>query len=597
MRVLIAFLLLPICVVQAQMPEYTLPKQIDTLVVQGENCLKEKGENCSHYFDRALEEARKIDKDSLEALTYYSVGFAFYRYGNAQDFLENAKKAVALDGTRHPLTTHFFLEDLYLAHADLNHIDSLMAPARASLHWAEVAGSKSAMAAAYIRIAETQRDKGDVKGAIKTLLDARPIVKASGDLHRESGLLLTLGNTYNTNGDHPQALEKYEEAAQGFLKAEDSSMYILSISNWASIANRMGKTQEVLTRIQPLLDYYERNGGTKSIYLATQMAKAYVIDKDYDKAIPLLKENIEEAKAVGNEVFRLNNKQLLTELYIDMGEGALAVAEIKEIYDKVVSEHEQGRGSAARLHNVRKLYADAQTLVGNSGETGEIYQAYIRFNDSLFNETKEREIAAMRETFEADKREAQIALLKKGKEASRLQKWLLGAGLLALLAILGGLWVRFRESKKRAILERQKLNAEIAHKRKELTSQALNLAKKNETLIDLKEKITGMEKTTQSQDLLRTIEFDVREDKGWEAFMQSFQEVHKDFYKNIQQNYPDITAGELRLMSLLKMNLSSREIGNMLNISQEGVMKARYRLRKKLHLTKEDSLEQKILAL
>jgi DNA-binding CsgD family transcriptional regulator len=63
------------------------------------------------------------------------------------------------------------------------------------------------------------------------------------------------------------------------------------------------------------------------------------------------------------------------------------------------------------------------------------------------------------------------------------------------------------------------------------------------------------------------------------------------------RSYPEVSNNDLRLMSLLKMNLSSKEIANILNISVEGVKKARYRLRKKLNLNTEESQQELVIEL
>jgi len=99
------------------------------------------------------------------------------------------------------------------------------------------------------------------------------------------------------------------------------------------------------------------------------------------------------------------------------------------------------------------------------------------------------------------------------------------------------------------------------------------------------------------QQLIRTIDFDLQDDNNWKNFSRYFEEVHKDFNSNVKAKFPDITANELRLLALLKMNLSSKEIANILNISQEGIKKARYRLRKKLNIATEDSLQDLVLSL
>ena len=72
---------------------------------------------------------------------------------------------------------------------------------------------------------------------------------------------------------------------------------------------------------------------------------------------------------------------------------------------------------------------------------------------------------------------------------------------------------------------------------------------------------------------------------------------HKDFNSTVKQKFPNVTNNELRLMTLLKMNLSSKEIASILNISPDGIKKARYRLRKKLNISSEESLSDLILSL
>jgi DNA-binding CsgD family transcriptional regulator len=65
----------------------------------------------------------------------------------------------------------------------------------------------------------------------------------------------------------------------------------------------------------------------------------------------------------------------------------------------------------------------------------------------------------------------------------------------------------------------------------------------------------------------------------------------------VKDRYPEITSNELRLMALLKMNLSSKEIANILNITPEGIKKARYRLRKKMNISSDESLQGQIISL
>ena len=99
------------------------------------------------------------------------------------------------------------------------------------------------------------------------------------------------------------------------------------------------------------------------------------------------------------------------------------------------------------------------------------------------------------------------------------------------------------------------------------------------------------------QQLIRTINFDLQDYNNWKNFSRYFEEVHKDFNGNVKSKYPSVTSNELRLLALLKMNLSSIEIANILSISPESIKKARYRLRKKLGITIEKYLQDLVLIL
>lgn len=151
---------------------------------------------------------------------------------------------------------------------------------------------------------------------------------------------------------------------------------------------------------------------------------------------------------------------------------------------------------------------------------------------------------------------------------------------------------------KRNKLERERVDAELAFKKKELTTHALHLAKKNEVLESVKQKAKALranEGASGYQELIKTINFDQQDDKNWESFTQYFEQVHKDFSANVKSKYPNVTKNELRFMALLKMNMSSKEIATILNISPDGIKKARQRLRKKMDLTPEESLENTVL--
>ena len=141
---------------------------------------------------------------------------------------------------------------------------------------------------------------------------------------------------------------------------------------------------------------------------------------------------------------------------------------------------------------------------------------------------------------------------------------------------------------------------QLDFKNKELTTQALHIAQKNEMLNSIKselEELRRKDDSSQFGGVLSKINLDAQIDRNWDQFIQLFTDTNQDFLQTISTRYPSVTKNELRLCALLKMNLTSKDIGTILNISDDGVKKARYRLRKKMQLETNDSLEATIVSI
>ena len=161
-----------------------------------------------------------------------------------------------------------------------------------------------------------------------------------------------------------------------------------------------------------------------------------------------------------------------------------------------------------------------------------------------------------------------------------------------------------RYKKQLLVSEQEKLNfeKELDFKKKELASHTLHLVQKNELLEGMKDKLVELKKsaTTNKSELARLIQrikSDRQAEQDWEQFHKYFRQVHENFDNNLRAHFNDLTNNEIRLAALLKMSLSTKEIASILNISPDSVNKARYRLRKKLNLSSEDSLYDFIIAL
>lgn len=146
-------------------------------------------------------------------------------------------------------------------------------------------------------------------------------------------------------------------------------------------------------------------------------------------------------------------------------------------------------------------------------------------------------------------------------------------------------------------LRNEKLRSEVDFKTRELAGSTMNIIHKNEVLSyavgELKKALKKIKDPTalvQVRQLMKTLDSEFNSDQDWEQFELHFDQVHENFLKRLRSSYPQLTPKDLRMCAYLRMNLSTKEIAPLMNISVRGVEISRYRLRKKFDLSREDNL-------
>lgn len=151
-------------------------------------------------------------------------------------------------------------------------------------------------------------------------------------------------------------------------------------------------------------------------------------------------------------------------------------------------------------------------------------------------------------------------------------------------------------------LKNEKLQNEIEHKSAQLASNTMAIMRKNNLLNSIKQEVNKLQKelgdalpSTFYRRIHALIENGIEDEHEWEVFEQLYDQAHGDFFKRLKAKYPNLTPSDLRLCAYLRMNLSSKEIAPLLNISVRGVEERRYRLRKRLGLPTNANLNELIM--
>jgi DNA-binding CsgD family transcriptional regulator/ligand-binding sensor domain-containing protein len=146
-------------------------------------------------------------------------------------------------------------------------------------------------------------------------------------------------------------------------------------------------------------------------------------------------------------------------------------------------------------------------------------------------------------------------------------------------------------------LKNQNLQTQLESKNSELATNAMSLVQKGELLSRIKEELVVLKNNSENgreskefKKVITTINKELEINNDWDKFAGHFDEVHTNFLTILKKQYPALTSAELKLCAYLRLNLSSKEIAQLMGISTRGVETSRYRIRKKFGLSGEQNL-------
>ena len=159
------------------------------------------------------------------------------------------------------------------------------------------------------------------------------------------------------------------------------------------------------------------------------------------------------------------------------------------------------------------------------------------------------------------------------------------------------------QAKKREIkeLKNQQLQYELRHKSQELASSTMNLIRKNEMLLEIVEILNktteDIRKNNDSGTIItrlsrveRSIRQNIENDNNWKRFEENFDLVYENYLKRLGESYPELNVTDKKICAYIKMDLSSKDMAPLLNMSVRSIETNRYRIRKKMDLSRDVNL-------
>jgi len=420
---------------------------------------------------------------------------------------------------------------------------------------------KKEIAAAIVNIANFHGVINNLNLSTKYYSEARDIYLELNDTFAAYVTQLSIGLDRTMAGENEKARKILLDCLDNFKKVKNKKYTKSALSKLGSLEQQVGNLKLAQT-------YYD-----EALELATELGDSYGLSIMYQR----------------NAHINIDQKNWKKAIYF--ANKALKISKVIGDKESIQREHEY-------------LYKGYNGL-GNHELAFQNLEKFTLTNDSLLNAKNISAINELETKFQNEKTESEIKLLEQQNQTKSLKlNWLI-TGIIGLLGIFGLFAFAMKQRIKSKEIEKDKLDQELTYKtkeldqrKKELTGYALQIAQKNKILEGIKSNIKEINHVDSNikpfQKIINSINLNQNDDQSWEEFRARFLEVHKDFESNVKKKHQSVSPNELRFMSLMKMNLSSKEIANVLNISAEGIKKARYRLRKKLELQPSDSLEELI---
>lgn len=290
-------------------------------------------------------------------------------------------------------------------------------------------------------------------------------------------------------------------------------------------------------------------------------------------------------------------------------------------FNKAINYTNQALKCAKQTDNTSQIESAYKDLARTYSEAGNYEQAYKYLNNqSIVNEQELKRknievVSTMEVLYAVKEKEAELLLLNKQKQVTEVRQYIIiiCAGSIILVLIGGFIYWKKRKQHEQHLIEYKQqllqvdldkktaqeaaLQREIKIKVASLTNYSLNIAHKNKMLSDVSKTLSKLKDRnitlirSKLKAITEDIEADLANQNEWTELMGYFSQIHPNFFENINQIASEqLSASEMRLSMLLTLNLSSKEIANILHITPDSVRIARYRLRKKLPIDSKDDL-------
>jgi tetratricopeptide (TPR) repeat protein len=469
--------------------------------------------------------------------------------------------------------------------------------------------------------------------AMKYFYDALHIAEDKNFKELESMIINNIGIIFYVNGDLDSALEQFLKSnmISDQLKKEDPT----SLNNIGLVHWMQGDLDKSLDLFQQSMEINKKNHNFKEV--STQLNNIGLVYRDMNKlttSLTWFEQSLKISKKINDKHGEINSLINISGVYMEQKKFDQA----KEILNKALKESKESNYKDYLLECYKGL-ALTSTFENDFERALDFTHKQMALHSSIFNEKKNRDIAQLNNAYELEKKQEQIDIL----ESEKSMHLILWGGLSVLCVVIAiSVYISLSsknkllrqnndilkqkeeinslqldkislENEKRAqenillqkdiearnkaaVHQKEKYDLELEHKNKELSTIALMVNNKNDIISQICDKLTKLsgdfkvENRKKINAMIREVKNSIDTDKEWDTFKKHFEEVHNDFFDKLLSQSSALTANDLKLCAYMRINVSTKEISRILNISPAAVNQRRYRIREKLDIPQEITL-------
>lgn len=433
---------------------------------------------------------------------------------------------------------------------------------------------------------------GDHEGALKDLLEADLQMSELGYEKVPGGTicLYHMGKVYFDFGNYRKAEEYIQKALE---PAEGKELLRLgSLNLLGNIQAEMKAYEKARKHYSQALAIAEEVGDSAQIGVTGgNLGGLYLEMEEYEKAEPFLRKGYELGKRFGLEYNRMSAQLKLLILNVEL-ERPDKARRLAEEARKVLESSELGPEAWVEYH---KGKAEFHALLGEERKAIRHYDSLTQAKDRLHRTRNASTLGDLEAQLTARRHMNEIRLLKREQELQRVKRNSILGFIILVALFISYLWYRTWQRRKQ---ERQRFLAEQQEARRELDRFREQIREKNRRIESFRSRLNELSKhvedhqgmQVQEEVMERLAETHILTEEDWSEFKRLFKKVHPDFFDKLLNEHSELTSAELRLMALMKLDLSVTEIAQMLGILPESVRKTRQRLVKKLNFEDHKAL-------